>query len=91
MCTVSFLPKPHGFYLAVNRDEKRDRFAALAPTIVELKSHRVVFPREPIGGTWQMIRATHAYTKTDAWAARFRVPVAPDAAATLKYRVRVTY
>ena len=52
MCTVSFVPKSHGFYLAMNRDEKWDRFAALAPAIVETESHRAVFPREPTGGTW---------------------------------------
>ena len=52
MCTVSFLPKSEGFYLAMNRDEKRERFAALAPAIVEPGSHRAMFPREPTGGTW---------------------------------------
>jgi Transport and Golgi organisation 2 len=52
MCTVSFLPKSEGFYVAMNRDEKRDRLGGLAPAIVELGSRRVVFPREPTGGTW---------------------------------------
>jgi len=52
MCTVSFLPRRQGFYLATNRDEKRERFAALAPAIVETETHRAVFPREPTGGTW---------------------------------------
>src|SRR2546430_9428508 len=52
MCTVSFLPKPRGFYLAMNRDEKRDRFVALAPAIVDLEGHRAVFPTEPTSGTW---------------------------------------
>ena len=52
MCTVSFLPKSQGFYLAMNRDEKRERFAAVAPAIVELGSHRAIFPREQTGGTW---------------------------------------
>jgi hypothetical protein len=52
MCTVSFLPNGRGFYLAMNRDEKRDRFAALAPTIVDLQTRRAVFPSEPTGGTW---------------------------------------
>src|SRR5436309_7551102 len=52
MCTVSFLPNRHGFYLAMNRDEKRDRFVALAPAIVDLEGHRAVFPCEPTGGTW---------------------------------------
>ncbi len=52
MCTVSFLPKSRGFYLAMNRDEKRNRVAALAPAVVESGSRRAVFPREPTGGTW---------------------------------------
>jgi hypothetical protein len=52
MCTVSFLPKAHGFYLAMNRDEKLNRSTALAPTIVDLESRRVVYPSEPAGGTW---------------------------------------
>jgi hypothetical protein len=52
MCTVSFLPIPEGFYLAMNRDEKRDRLAGLAPAVVELENHRAVFPRERTGGTW---------------------------------------
>jgi hypothetical protein len=52
MCTVSFLPRAHGFYLAMNRDEKRDRLAGLRPAVVEIENHRAVFPREPAGGTW---------------------------------------
>jgi transport and Golgi organization protein 2 len=52
MCTVSFLPRAQGFYLAMNRDEKRDRLAGLRPAVVELENHRALFPREPTGGTW---------------------------------------
>src|SRR4051812_17802145 len=52
MCTVSFLPREHGFCLAMNRDEKRARVEALPPTIVQLPPRRAVFPREPGGGTW---------------------------------------
>ena len=52
MCTVSFVPKSQGFYLAMNRDENLDRFAAVAPKIVALGSRRAVFPCEPTGGTW---------------------------------------
>ncbi|MFL6598629.1 MAG: hypothetical protein ACJ8KF_11820, partial [Chthoniobacterales bacterium] len=36
----------------MNRDEKRDRRAALPPDVVELERHRAIFPREPTGGTW---------------------------------------
>jgi hypothetical protein len=52
MCTVSFLPKSQGFYLAMNRDEKLDRPAGIAPAVVQLGSHRAIFPRERTGGTW---------------------------------------
>jgi hypothetical protein len=52
MCTVSFLPRSQGFCLAMNRDEKRDRCAALAPAVVDIESRRAIFPREPAGGTW---------------------------------------
>ena len=46
---------------------------------------------EPIGGTWRMMRSSHEWTKTAAWAAQFKVPVGADGTAVLKYRVRVTY
>ena len=52
MCTVSFFPGAHGFYLAMNRDEKLDRSTALAPRIINIGSRRAVFPSEPTGGTW---------------------------------------
>jgi hypothetical protein len=46
---------------------------------------------EPVGGTWRMVRSSHQWTKTSAWAAQFAVPVAAEGTAVLKYRVRVTY
>jgi hypothetical protein len=46
---------------------------------------------EPLGGTWRMLRSSHEWTKTAAWAAQFKVPVTAEGEATLKYRVRVTY
>jgi len=52
MCTVSFVPNRNGFYLAMNRDEKRSRATALAPAIVELDGHRAILPREPDGASW---------------------------------------
>jgi hypothetical protein len=52
MCSVSFVPRTRGFYLAMNRDEKRDRFDAVAPAVVDAEGHRAVFPTEPTGGTW---------------------------------------
>jgi hypothetical protein len=62
---------------------------------ITLRNHKgtaiAVEVNEPIGGSWRMIRASHEWTKTEAWASQFKVPVAPDGTAVLKYRVRVTY
>jgi len=62
---------------------------------VTLRNHKTipisVEVNEPIGGSWTMQRASHAWTKTDAWAAKFNLPVAADGTVTLKYRVKVTY
>jgi hypothetical protein len=62
---------------------------------ITLRNHKTtpvtVEVNEPIGGTWKMLESSHQWTKSDAWAAQFNVPVAADGSATLKYRVRVTY
>jgi hypothetical protein len=62
---------------------------------VTLRNHKTtpvsVEVNEPIGGTWRIVRTSHEYTKTDAWAAQFTVQVPADGTTTLKYRVRVTY
>ncbi|HNV03535.1 MAG TPA: hypothetical protein PLN93_03480 [Vicinamibacterales bacterium] len=62
---------------------------------VTLRNHKTtpvtVRVNEPIGGTWKMLRSSHAWEKTAAWAAQFTVPVAADGTAVLAYRVRVTY
>jgi hypothetical protein len=62
---------------------------------VVLRNHKTtaisVEVNEPIGGTWRMLTSSHPWTKTDAWAAQFSVPLAPNGETTLKYRVRVNY
>jgi hypothetical protein len=62
---------------------------------IEVRNHKstpiVVEVNEPIGGSWKMLRSSHEWTKTAAWAARFNLPVAADGEGVLKYRVRVTY
>ena len=62
---------------------------------IVLRNHKsapiTVDVNEPVGGSWRMLSATHAWTKTAAWAAAFTVPVKENGAATLKYRVRVDY
>jgi len=44
---------------------------------------------EPIGGDWTMLRSSHKWTKTAAFAAAFDVPVEAGGEAVLTYRVRV--
>ena len=62
---------------------------------ITLRNHKPspvsVEVNEPIGGTWRMLRSSHDWEKTSAWAAQFAVPIAGDGTAALKYRVRVTY
>ncbi len=62
---------------------------------VKIRNHKTsavtVEVNEPIGGTWRVLRSTHEWTKTDAWAAQFHLPVAADGETVLRYRVRVTY
>ncbi|MFO7694064.1 MAG: hypothetical protein R6V57_13330 [Vicinamibacterales bacterium] len=76
-------------------------FEKISDTVYEmefaltLRNHKTtpvtVQVNEPVGGTWRMIRSTHEWQKTAAWAAQFTVPVQADGTATLTYRVRVTY
>jgi hypothetical protein len=46
---------------------------------------------EPVGGDWAVLRATHRWTKTAAFALQFQVPVAPDAEVRVRYRVRTRF
>jgi hypothetical protein len=90
-----------GHAFDVVSERKQVDFTRIASDVYEtefevtLRNHKTtpisVEINEPLGGTWQMLRASHKWTKTDAWAARFDVPVAAEGEATLKYRVRVTY
>jgi hypothetical protein len=82
-------------------ERKQTDFEKIASNVYEfeyeitLRNHKTtaiqVEVNEPVGGTWRMISSSHQWTKTAAWAAQFKVPVNPDQAAVLKYRVRVTY
>jgi hypothetical protein len=62
---------------------------------ITLRNHKdapvAVEVNEPIAGDWQMLDATHKWTKSDAWAASFTVPVAGNGTSVLKYRVRVRW
>src|SRR5512140_1000833 len=52
MCTVTFIPRDVGYYLAMNRDEKLSRIAGLPPKRQFIDGCTVLFPSEPGGGTW---------------------------------------
>jgi hypothetical protein len=53
MCTVTVVPYDGGFRLACNRDERRDRPAALPPTSHACGKRTAIFPVDPAGGgTW---------------------------------------
>jgi len=52
MCTVTFIPRDAGYYLAMNRDEKLSRIAGLPPEQCFVDGRAVLFPSEPGGGTW---------------------------------------
>ena len=62
---------------------------------ITLRNHKetavTVEVNEPLGGTWEMLRSSHEWKKTAAWAAQFSVPVSAGGDATLQYRVRVSY
>src|SRR4051794_11013722 len=85
----------------VTCERSQTDFEKIAPNVYEveyaitLRNHKTapvaVEVNEPIGGPWKMVRSSHQWTKSDAWAAAFSVPVAADGAATLTYRVRITY
>jgi hypothetical protein len=89
----------HAFDVVCERNQVD--FQKIASSVYELeyeitlRNHKAVpigvDVNEPIGGTWQMLRSSHEWRKTAAWAARFTVPVAANASAQLKYRVRVSY
>jgi hypothetical protein len=52
MCTVTFIPRKRGYLVAMNRDEKRSRPAAIPPAERMIDGQLVSCPSEPGGGTW---------------------------------------
>ena len=52
MCTVTFVARPRGYCLGMNRDEKLSRAAGMPPKKKTVKGHAVLGPSEPGGGTW---------------------------------------
>lgn len=82
-------------------ERKQTDFKKLADRLYEmefeitLRNHKdtpiTVEVNEPIGGDWDMVQSTHKWTKTDAWAARFNVPVEKDGTSVLRYRIRARW
>jgi hypothetical protein len=82
-------------------DRRQTDFTRIADTVFEvafeltLRNHKTtpitVQVNEPIAGDWQIVSSTFQGRKTDAFAARFDVPVAASGESTLRYRVRVKY
>jgi hypothetical protein len=62
---------------------------------IALRNHKdgpvTVEVREPIGGDWEVQNSNYKWTKLDATTIGFEIPVEKDGAATLDYRVRVTW
>jgi hypothetical protein len=52
MCTVTFIPREVGYYLAMNRDEQLNRIAGQPPQKRFIDGRTILSPSEPGGGTW---------------------------------------
>jgi len=62
---------------------------------ISLRNHKkedvTVSVIEPIPGDWRMLDASHDHEKSDAFAAKFRIPVSEDKEVILTYRVRMRF
>ena len=62
---------------------------------ITLRNHKTtpitVEVNEPIGGDWEILNSTFRWTKTEAFAAQFAVPVDKGGTSVLRYRVRVRW
>src|SRR5438132_3548575 len=53
MCTLSWLPLPDGYFLAMNRDELLSRARGIPPSLHESNGVRVIYPSDgDAGGSW---------------------------------------
>src|SRR6266516_2877171 len=52
MCTITFVARRTAYALAMNRDEKLTRVAALYPSRLQFGGRSMLCPSEPNGGTW---------------------------------------
>lgn len=80
-------------------ERRQTDYRRLADTVWELafaitiRNHKTAPIRvevdEPVAGDWEVLEASHRWSKTEAWALRFEVPVAAGGDATVTYRVRI--
>lgn len=52
MCTVTFIPRDDGFYVAMNRDERIARPSANPPALFKGQLVESIYPLDSEGGTW---------------------------------------
>jgi len=62
---------------------------------IDLRNHKDedvdVMLVEPVGGDWQILSSSHAYTQLDAWTFTMTPEVPADGETTVTYRVRVRW
>ncbi len=53
MCTVTFIPYKHSYYITSNRDEKNRRSTAWPPDVYSLSTGKILYPKDgDAEGTW---------------------------------------
>ena len=69
MCTLSWIPLPDGYAMAMNRDERRTRAPALPPVGVDAGGSPVLMPVDgDAGGTWISVNDRgHALALLNRW------------------------
>jgi hypothetical protein len=87
----------HAFDIVAER--RQTDYRRMADTVWELafaitiRNHKTapvqVEVDEPVAGDWEVLQASHRWSKTEAWALRFEVPVPAGGEATVTYRVRI--
>lgn len=54
MCTLTFIPRPNGYFVAMNRDEQHSRARSFPPRIF----NHAIYPYEPgTNGTWLAVNS----------------------------------
>ena len=105
--TIDHTPRDESFSLSmgnafdITAERKQSDFTALSECAYEmeymitLRNHKteevVVQVIEPLGGDWKIVQSSHAYEKTSASSARFRIPIPKNGETVLTYRVRTRY